>query len=46
VDNAHVGFGYDGEIEIQQVVVVLVNGTGQGVFDRHYGGSGAAILKG
>ena len=35
MDNSHVGFGNDGQLEVDQVIVILVDAACQGVFDGH-----------
>src|ERR1039458_2558752 len=44
VDDAHVGFGYDGQFEVHQVVVVLMDAPGEGIFDGHDRARSAAVL--
>src|ERR1017187_4130415 len=44
VHDAHAGFGHDGQFEVHQMVVVLVDAAGQGVFDGHDGAEGGAFL--
>src|ERR1039458_6800966 len=46
VDDAHAGFGHDGQFEVHQVVVVLIDATGESVFDGHYRARGGAVLDG
>src|ERR1017187_5333018 len=46
VDDAHAGFGHDGQFEVHQVVVVLMDAAGEGVFDGHDGARGGAVLDG
>src|ERR1019366_679021 len=44
VHDAHAGFGHDGQFEVHQMVVVLMDAAGEGVLDGHHGAGGAAIL--
>jgi len=46
VHDAHAGFGHDGQFEVDQVIVVLVDAAGEGIFDGHDGATGAAVLDG
>src|ERR1017187_10352538 len=46
VYDAHAGFGHDGQFEVHQVVVVLMDAAGEGIFDGHDGASGATVLDG
>src|SRR5271156_5704752 len=43
--DAHAGFAHDGELEVQQVIVVLVDRAGQGVLDRHHRPVRTALLE-
>src|SRR5258705_11345748 len=37
MDDPYTGLRHNGQIEAQEVIVILVDGPGQGVLDRHYG---------
>src|SRR5674476_1700360 len=44
VHDAHAGFGHNGEFEIHQMVIILVDAASEGVLDGHDGAGGGAIL--
>jgi hypothetical protein len=44
VDDAHAGFGHDGQFEVHQVVIVLVDAAGERVLDRHHRAGRPAVL--
>src|ERR1019366_4177289 len=46
VDDAHAGFGHDGQFEVHQVVVVLMDAAGESVFDGHDCARGGGVLDG
>ena len=45
VHDPHAGLGHDGQLEMQQVIVILVYRTGQGILDGDYRSGRPAVLK-